>query len=137
MRPLVRLRSSLVRERERGVGACPANMLLCHPALLLLLLLLLCGCQMGRVRVRQHVNPLSSQFQQPAALVDWTQLYADPNLPLFVDCGCGPGRFLLLLCRRHQQQQQQQMNYLGLEIRQPVRTPPPLGPWTCHSSSSA
>jgi hypothetical protein len=108
----------------------PANMLLCHPALLLLLLLMW-GCQMGRVRVRQHVNPLSSQFQQPAARVDWTRVYDDPNLPLFVDCGCGPGRFLLLLCRRHQQQQQQ-MNYLGLEIRQPVGTslpppPPPLG----------
>lgn len=38
------------------------------------------------------------------------------------DMGCGPGRFLLLLCRHHsrQQQQQQPLNYLGLEIRQPV-----------------
>ena len=38
------------------------------------------------------------------------------------DMGCGPGRFLLLLCRHHTRQQQQPMNYLGLEIRQPVRT---------------
>jgi tRNA (guanine-N7-)-methyltransferase len=77
--------------------------------------------QMGRVRVRQHVNPLASQYQQPTPVIDWASVYADPSLPLFVDMGCGPGRFLLLLARRRQQQQQQQrMNYLGLEIRQPV-----------------
>jgi tRNA G46 methylase TrmB len=82
--------------------------------------------QMGRVRVRQHVNPLASQYQQAAPTIDWASVYADPSLPLFVDMGCGPGRFLLLLARRHQEQQQQQqqqqqrMNYLGLEIRQPV-----------------
>jgi tRNA G46 methylase TrmB len=79
---------------------------------------------MGRVRVRQHVNPLASQYQQPTPVIDWASVYADPSLPLFVDMGCGPGRFLLLLARRHQEQQQQQqqqrMNYLGLEIRQPV-----------------
>lgn len=76
--------------------------------------------QMGRVRVRQHVNPLASQFQQPTPSLDWQQLFRDPSLPLFVDMGCGPGRFLLLLARRHQEQRQH-MNYLGLEIRQPVR----------------
>ncbi|WIA34329.1 hypothetical protein OEZ86_012668 [Tetradesmus obliquus] len=77
---------------------------------------------MGRVRVRQHVNPLASQYQQPTIIQDWAAVYADPSLPLFVDMGCGPGRFLLLLARRRQQQQQQQqrMNYLGLEIRQPL-----------------
>lgn len=74
---------------------------------------------MGRTRVRQHVNPLASQFQQPTAAPEWSKIYKNPQLPLFVDMGCGPGRFLLLLCKRHQQLQQS-MNYLGLEIRQPV-----------------
>lgn len=40
--------------------------------------------QMGRVRVRQHVNPLASQFQRPAPSVDWAQVYQDPTRPLFV-----------------------------------------------------
>lgn len=40
--------------------------------------------QMGRVRVRQHVNPLASQFQRPAPSVDWAQVYQDPIRPLFV-----------------------------------------------------
>lgn len=75
---------------------------------------------MGRVRVRQHVNPLALQFQRPAPSVDWAQVYRDPTRPLFVDMGCGPGRFLLLLCRHHTRQQQPPMNYLGLEIRQPL-----------------
>eukprot|EP00879_Flechtneria_rotunda_P016318 GHRR01017073.1.p1 GENE.GHRR01017073.1~~GHRR01017073.1.p1 ORF type:complete len:149 (+),score=31.87 GHRR01017073.1:786-1232(+) len=81
---------------------------------------LLPALQMGRVRVRQHVNPLASQFQQPAPIQDWSTVFRDPQLPLFVDMGCGPGRFLLLLCKHHQRQQQH-MNYLGLEIRQSVR----------------
>lgn len=76
--------------------------------------------QKGKVRIRQHVNPLESRFQRPTAAPDWSSVYKDPQLPLFVDLGCGPGRFLLLLCRRHRQLQQP-MNYLGLEIRQQVR----------------
>ncbi|KAF8061311.1 trmB [Scenedesmus sp. PABB004] len=73
----------------------------------------------GRVRVRQHVNPLSSAFQTPTPAPDWRASYADPTLPLFVDCGCGPGRFLLLLAR-HDGRAGRDMNYLGLEIRQPL-----------------
>eukprot|EP00878_Enallax_costatus_P039167 GHUV01044715.1.p1 GENE.GHUV01044715.1~~GHUV01044715.1.p1 ORF type:complete len:286 (+),score=54.82 GHUV01044715.1:129-986(+) len=72
---------------------------------------------MGKVRIRQHVNPLESRFQQPTAAPDWSAIYSNPQLPLFVDMGCGPGRFLLLLCKRHRQLQQP-INCLGLEIRQ-------------------
>lgn len=39
---------------------------------------------MGRVRVRQHVNPLASKFQEPTAPVDWGSIYSDPTRPLFV-----------------------------------------------------
>eukprot|EP00878_Enallax_costatus_P028478 GHUV01030762.1.p1 GENE.GHUV01030762.1~~GHUV01030762.1.p1 ORF type:complete len:121 (+),score=27.49 GHUV01030762.1:145-507(+) len=81
--------------------------------------LLVCRSQMGKVRIRQHVNPLESRFQQPTAAPDWSAIYSNPQLPLFVDMGCGPGRFLLLLCKRHRQLQQP-INCLGLEIRQQV-----------------
>lgn len=40
--------------------------------------------QLGRVRVRQHVNPLASKFQRPTPTVDWAQIYQDPTRPLFV-----------------------------------------------------
>lgn len=75
--------------------------------------------QLGRTRVRQHVNPLAIEFKAPLGPVDWSSIYSDVYRPLIVDLGCGPGRFLLLLHKRHQQQAQQ-FNYLGIEIRQPV-----------------
>ena len=40
--------------------------------------------QLGRVRVRQHVTPLASKFQQPTPTVDWAAVYKDPTRPLFV-----------------------------------------------------
>jgi tRNA (guanine-N7-)-methyltransferase len=65
------------------------------------------------VRVRQHVNPLSEKYQQPASPPDWTEIYADRSLHL--DIGCGRGQFLLKMA-----QQQPEWNYLGLEIREPL-----------------
>lgn len=61
--------------------------------------------QMGRVRVRQHVNPLASQFQRPAPSVDWAQIYQDPTRPLFVVSAAGyqPPRRLLLQGRGSKQ----------------------------------
>ncbi|KAJ1395443.1 hypothetical protein SESBI_33401 [Sesbania bispinosa] len=69
---------------------------------------------MGHVRIRQHVNPLSSSFSAPAQVPDWNQVFADPTLPLMVDIGCGSGRFLMWLAKRTPKVR----NYLGLEIRQ-------------------
>jgi tRNA (guanine-N7-)-methyltransferase len=69
----------------------------------------------ARVRVRQHVNPLSDKYQQPVDPPDWEKVYADLSRPLHVDIGCARGRFLLEMA-----QQLPDWNFLGLEIRQPL-----------------
>ncbi|KAK7286929.1 hypothetical protein RJT34_22292 [Clitoria ternatea] len=71
---------------------------------------------LGHVRIRQHVNPLSTSFSVPAQVPDWNQVFADPTLPLMVDIGCGSGRFLMWLAKRTPKER----NYLGLEIRQRI-----------------
>ncbi|KAJ6693835.1 hypothetical protein OIU85_004603 [Salix viminalis] len=68
----------------------------------------------GHVRIRQHVNPLSSSFTVPAQVPDWNEVFRDPTLPLMVDIGSGSGRFLIWLAKRNPDSG----NYLGLEIRQ-------------------
>lgn len=70
---------------------------------------------MAAVRVRQHVNPLSSKYQTPTPPPDWTKIYADMTLPLHLDIGCARGRFVLSMA-----QLQPDWNYLGLEIRDPL-----------------
>ncbi|CAN0920458.1 tRNA (guanine-N(7)-)-methyltransferase [Linum grandiflorum] len=70
--------------------------------------------EVGHVRLRQHVNPLSSSFSEPAPVPDWKQVFRDPTLPLMVDIGCGSGRFLIWLAKRNPDSG----NYLGLEIRE-------------------
>lgn len=70
---------------------------------------------MARVRVRQHVNPLSSKYQQSITLPDWNQIYANPDRPLHLDIGCGRGRFLWQFA-----QLESSWNFLGLEIREPL-----------------
>ncbi|XP_068635285.1 uncharacterized protein [Aristolochia californica] len=67
----------------------------------------------GHVRIRQHVNPLSSSFLSPAEVPNWLQVFKDPTLPLMVDIGCGSGRFLIWLAK----QDPDSKNFLGLEIR--------------------
>ncbi|OMO95186.1 tRNA (guanine-N-7) methyltransferase, partial [Corchorus capsularis] len=69
--------------------------------------------ELGHVRIRQHVNPLSSSFSVPAPVPDWSEVFRDPTLPLIVDIGCGSGRFLIWLAKQNPDSQ----NYLGLEIR--------------------
>ncbi|XP_021282613.1 uncharacterized protein LOC110415321 isoform X3 [Herrania umbratica] len=69
--------------------------------------------ELGHVRIRQHVNPLSSSFSVPAPIPDWSEVFRDPTLPLMVDIGCGSGRFLMWLAKQNPDSQ----NYLGLEIR--------------------
>ncbi|XVF42730.1 hypothetical protein PTKIN_Ptkin01aG0387300 [Pterospermum kingtungense] len=70
--------------------------------------------ELGHVRIRQHVNPLSSSFSVPAPVPDWNNVFWDPTLPLMVDIGSGSGRFLIWLAKQNPDSQ----NYLGLEIRE-------------------
>ncbi|ONL93847.1 SH2 domain protein B [Zea mays] len=68
------------------------------------------------MRIRQHVNPLSSSFSEPTGPPEWKEVFDDPLLPLMVDIGCGSGRFLIW----HAKNSGKSQNYLGLEIRQKV-----------------
>jgi tRNA (guanine-N7-)-methyltransferase len=70
---------------------------------------------LSAVRVRQHVNPLSQKYQQPADPPNWAEIYANPARSLYLDIGCGRGKFLIEMA-----QQQPEWNFLGLEIREPV-----------------
>jgi tRNA (guanine-N7-)-methyltransferase len=69
----------------------------------------------GRVRVRQHVNPLSKAYQTPVTPPDWSEIYTDITKPLHLDIGSAGGGFLLEMA-----QLEPDWNYLGLEIRQPL-----------------
>ncbi len=66
-------------------------------------------------RVRQHVNPLSIKYANPAGAPDWSQVFSDPQLPLHLDIGCGKGDFL-----RQMAVLMPEWNFLGLEIREPL-----------------
>jgi len=70
---------------------------------------------LARVRVRQHVNPLSSKYQQSLPLPDWNQIYSNLSLPIHLDLGCGRGRFLLEMASLYPE-----INFLGIEIREPL-----------------
>lgn len=70
---------------------------------------------MARVRVHQHVNPLSPFYRQEPTPVDIAAVFARPELPLHLDIGCARGRFLLRMA-----EVQPDWNYLGVEIREPL-----------------
>ncbi|HEV7700745.1 MAG TPA: tRNA (guanosine(46)-N7)-methyltransferase TrmB [Pyrinomonadaceae bacterium] len=70
---------------------------------------------MGRVRVHQHVNPLSPYYSQAPKPVDLTAAFDDPSRPLLLDIGCARGRFLLRMAEA-----EPSWNYLGVEIREPL-----------------
>lgn len=70
---------------------------------------------MVRVRVRQHVNPLSEKYQQPLPPPNWEQIYEQPARSLFLDIGCARGTFLQKMAALHPER-----NFLGLEIREPL-----------------
>jgi tRNA (guanine-N7-)-methyltransferase len=72
---------------------------------------------MALIRVREHVNPLASKYQNPAAIPDWRSVYANFEQPLHLDIGCARGRFILQMA-----QVEPDWNYLGLEIREPLVT---------------
>jgi tRNA (guanine-N7-)-methyltransferase len=70
---------------------------------------------MPRVRVHQHVNPLSPFYRQEPKPVDIESVFADPDRPLLLDIGSARGRFLLRMAEA-----EPHWNYLGVEIRQPL-----------------
>lgn len=70
---------------------------------------------MVRVRVHQHVNPLSPYYRQEPKPVDIEAVFADPDKPLLLDIGCARGRFLLRMAEA-----EPGWNYLGVEIREPL-----------------
>ncbi len=70
---------------------------------------------MARVRVHQHVNPLSPYYLQEPEPVDLSALFADPAKPLHLDIGCARGRFILRMAEA-----EPRWNFLGIEIREPL-----------------
>lgn len=70
---------------------------------------------MARVRVRQHVNPLSYKYLASTNPIQWEQIYTKLNQPLHLDIGCARGRFILQMAPL-----QPDWNFLGLEIRKPL-----------------
>ncbi len=70
---------------------------------------------MARVRVHQHVNPLSPFYRQEPTPVDLAGVFADPTQPLHLDIGCARGRFILRVAET-----EPAWNFLGVEIREPL-----------------
>jgi len=68
-----------------------------------------------RVRVHQHVNPLTPYYRQAPTPVSLEEVFAEPTKPLLLDIGCARGRFLLRMAEA-----QADWNYLGVEIREPL-----------------
>ena len=70
---------------------------------------------MPRVRVHQHVNPLSPFYCLPPSPSALEKIFAVPESPLHLDIGCARGRFILKMAQMFPHQ-----NYLGVEIREPL-----------------
>ncbi len=63
--------------------------------------------------MRQHVNPLSSNFNQIERIPSLSEMFVDPKLNLHLDIGCAAGKFLFDLALVNTS-----WNYLGIEIRE-------------------
>ena len=72
---------------------------------------------MPRVRVHQHVNPLSPYYTAEPEPIDISRVFADPSKPLHLDIGCARGRFILRMAAVIPD-----WNFLGVEIREPLVT---------------
>lgn len=70
---------------------------------------------MSNVRLREHVNPLSNKYANPADLPDWQEVFGDADRPLLLDIGCAKGEFPLAMAHA-----QPDWNFLGIEIREPL-----------------
>ena len=63
--------------------------------------------------MRQHVNPLSKNFNEVNLIPPLNVLFKNPNLPLHLDVGCAAGDFLFDLALKNKN-----WNYIGIEIRE-------------------
>ena len=63
--------------------------------------------------MRQHVNPLSSNFNQIEIIPPLSEMFGDSKLNLHLDIGCAAGEFLFDLALLNTR-----WNYLGIEIRE-------------------
>jgi len=63
--------------------------------------------------MRQHVNPLSSNFNQIERIPALREMFGDSKLNLHLDIGCAAGEFLFDLALANTN-----WNYLGIEIRE-------------------
>ena len=63
--------------------------------------------------MRQHVNPLSSNFKQIHRIPSLSDMFGDSKLKLHLDIGCAAGEFLFDLALVNTS-----WNYLGIEIRE-------------------
>ena len=62
--------------------------------------------------MRQHVNPLSKNFDEIEKIPSLNEMFGDYKLPLHLDIGCASGEFLFDLALVNKD-----WNYLGIEIR--------------------
>jgi tRNA (guanine-N7-)-methyltransferase len=70
---------------------------------------------MARVRVHQHVNPLSPHYRQEPIPIEVAKVFTDPSLRIHLDIGCARGRFILRMAEI-----EPTWNFLGVEIREPL-----------------
>ena len=63
--------------------------------------------------MRQHVNPLSSNFNQIERIPSLSEMFGDSKANLHLDIGCAAGEFLFDLALVNTS-----WNYLGIEIRE-------------------
>ncbi len=63
--------------------------------------------------MRQHVNPLSKNFDELEWIPSLKEMFDDSKFPLHLDIGCASGKFLFELALDNKN-----WNYLGIEIRE-------------------
>tara|TARA_B100000989_G_C19494088_1_gene451153 strand:+ start:598 stop:1227 length:630 start_codon:yes stop_codon:yes gene_type:complete len=63
--------------------------------------------------MRQHVNPLSKNFDEIERIPSLIEMFQNSKLPLHLDIGCAAGEFLFDLALANTN-----WNYLGIEIRE-------------------
>ena len=68
-----------------------------------------------RIRIHQHVNPLSPYYGFTPKPLEIEKIFAHPQLPLLIDIGSARGRFLLKMAEITTD-----FNFLGIEIREPL-----------------
>ena len=63
--------------------------------------------------MRQHVNPLSKNFNEIERIPSLIEMFQDSKLNFHLDIGCAAGEFLFDLALVNNN-----WNYLGIEIRE-------------------